>query len=250
MQLTRNLFDHFFEQAHQVHVVSLTIGLKYTAVTTDDGGIGVAYTDTGRRHCCSSGKGYRDFEGQPAVELLEYIKDPEPLHRSMALALINALNYSNACGLPEDSTDRVWMDTLEISRDTHVAMVGFFRPLMQKFKDRGAQVEVLDDSHGIGDRSSFYTKLNGWADTLLLTSTSILNDSTEEVLSRLAPGAKAAMLGPSTPMIAEAFGHLPVRMLAGTVPVTQQAVLAAIRHGQGTPVIHRYSKKVLAFTGS
>jgi len=77
-----------------------------------------------------------------------------------------------------------------------------------------------------------------------------LNDSTEEVLGRLGPGVKVIMIGPSTPMVARAFSHLPVRVLAGTVPVDQGAVLKAVRHGAGTPVIHRFSRKVcLALDG-
>jgi uncharacterized protein (DUF4213/DUF364 family) len=85
----------------------------------------------------------------------------------------------------------------------------------------------------------------GWAEVLLLTSTSILNDSTEEVLSRLAPGVKVIMLGPSTPLVADAVRHLPVHILAGTVPVDKEAVMRAVRHGAGTPVIHRFSRKVV-----
>jgi uncharacterized protein len=138
------------------------------------------------------------------------------------------------------------MDALGIGRDTHVAMVGFFRPLIHKFKARGAIVEVLDTGQGIGNRNEFYRKLGGWADALLLTSTSIINNTTEEVLNRLTPDAKAVMLGPSTPMVPEAFAHLPVRMLAGTVPMAHEAVLKAVRHGQGTPIIHRFSRKALA----
>jgi uncharacterized protein len=248
MQLTQRLYDHFFERAHHIRVSSLSIGLRYTAVTTDDGGIGIAFTYEGGSHCCSMRNDYRDFEGRPAIELLAYIKDPAPLYRSMGLALINALNYDHCLGLPEDSTDRIWMDALGIGPGTHLAMVGFFRPLMQKFNDRGAKVEVIDDGQGIGDRNAFYHKLTGWADALILTSTSILNDTTEEVLGRLSPGVKVAMLGPSTPMIAEVFRHLPVRVLAGTVPVAQDPVLKAIRHGAGTPVIHRFSRKIYALT--
>lgn len=246
MQLIQKLHDCFLEKAQGTRVVCLSIGLSYTAVITDDGGMGVAYTDAGDRHCSPTNRDYRDYEGEPAVELLARIKDPVPLHRSMGLALINALNYHEAAALPEDSSDRIWMDAFGIGRETRVAMVGFFRPLMKLFKDRGALVEVLDDHQGIGERGSFYGKLDGWAEVLLLTSTSILNNSTEEVLSRLTPGVKVVMLGPSTPMIVEAFGHLPVHILAGTVPVDKEGILKAVRHGAGTPVIHRFSRKVYA----
>ena len=251
MQLIENLYNHFFEKAHHTKVTCLSIGLGYTTVITDDGGMGIAFTYPNNRHCSPIKRDYRDYEGQPAIELLAQIKSPEPLRRSMGLALVNALNYRHACGLPGDSTDGIWMDGFGIGRETRVAMVGFFRPLMKTFKDRGALVEVLDDLQGVGERGDFYKKLNGWAEVLLLTATSILNDSTEEVLGRLAPGAKVVMLGPSTPMIAEAFSHLPVRILAGTVPVDKTAVLKAVRHGQGTPVIHRFSRKAyIALAGN
>ncbi|MBU4262160.1 MAG: DUF364 domain-containing protein [Proteobacteria bacterium] len=244
MQLIRNLYDHFYEKARETRVTSLSIGLSYTAVTTDDGGMGIAYTYVNDKHCCSMNKDFRDYEGEWAIDLLDNIKSPLPLKRSMGLALINALNYHEASGLAEDAPDSEWMDSFAIGRETRVAMVGLFRPLMKVFKDRGALVEVLDDLQGVGERNSFYGKLAGWAEVLLLTSTSILNDSTEEMLSRLAPGVKVVMLGPSTPMVAGAFSHLPVKMLAGTVPVDQEAVMKAVRFGAGTPVIHRFSRKV------
>ena len=250
MQLIRRLYDHFHEKAHHTKVACLSIGLKYTAVTTSAGGIGIAYTYADDKRCCSANRDYRDYEGERAVDLLEEIKSPDPLHRSMGLALINAMNYHEASGLQEDSTDGLWMDSFGIGSETRVAMVGLFRPLMRLFKDRGSLVEVLDDFQGVGERSSFYRKLNEWAQILVLTSTSILNDSTEEILNRLATGAKTVMIGPSTPMVAAAFLHLPVHMLAGTVPVDKEGVLKAVRHGKGTPVIHRFSRKVcLALDG-
>ena len=40
-----------------------------------------------------------------------------------------------------------------------------------------------------------------------------------------------------------AFDHLPVHMLAGTVPIDKTNVLKAIRHGMGTPVLQKFSRK-------
>jgi hypothetical protein len=44
-------------------------------------------------------------------------------------------------------------------------------------------------------------------------------------------------------MVAKVFEHLPVQMLAGTVPIEKDSILKAIRHGMGTPVLHRFSRK-------
>jgi hypothetical protein len=250
MQLTQNLYDLFYEKALSTKVTTLSIGLKYTAVLTDDGGMGIAYTYLDGSHCCPKPSDYRDYEKLPATELLQQIKAPSPLQRSMALALINALNYQHASQLPEDSDDFFWMDHFGVGDGTHIATVGFFGPLMKKFQDRGASVEVIDQSRQIGDKKVFYEKLDGWADILLLTSTSILNNTTEDVISHTASKVKVVMLGPSTPLVAEAFNHLPVQVLAGTVPDDQPSVLKAIRHGAGTPLIHRSSRKVYAISSN
>jgi len=244
MQLLQRLYEQFREKAHEVKVECVSIGLSYTAVTTDDGGIGVAFTYVDNKHCCSLNRYYRDYEGERAIELLTEIKSPDPVHRSMGLALINALNYYEALGFPEDPANRVLLDTFHIGQGTRVAMVGLFRPLMKMFEECGALVDVLDHSQGMGEQSSFYERLSGWADVLLLTSTSILNQSAEDILSHLGAGAKVVMLGPSTPMTGDVFRHLPVHMLAGTVPLNKEGVLRAVRHGAGTPVIHRHSRKV------
>jgi len=244
MQLIQKLYDHSCEKAATAKVTCLSVGLGYTAAVTDDGGIGVAYTYFSNKQCCAMGKGYRDYEGERAIELLAEIKHPDPLHCSMGLALVNALNHREALACAEDPSNEILRDALGIGRGTRVAMVGFFRPLVKLFEEAGAVVEVLDDMQGVGDRNRFHDKLQRWAEVLIITSTSILNHTTEDLLSKAGPGVKAAMVGPSTPMIAEAFSHLPVHLLAGTVPVDQEAVLKAVRHGAGTPVIHRFSRKV------
>ena len=244
MQLIQKLYDHSCEKAQTTRVACLTIGLGYTAAITEDGGMGVAYTYFSNKCCCAIGKDYRDYEGERAIELLAELKHPDPLHCSMGLALVNALNHREALACAEDPSNDVLRGALGIGRDTRVAMVGFFRPLVQLFEKAGAVVEVLDDMQGVGDRNRFYRRLDDWAEVLILTSTSILNHTTEELLGHVGPGVKAAMVGPSTPMVADAFRHLPVHLLAGTVPVDQEAVMKAVRHGAGTPVIHRFSRKV------
>ena len=161
----------------------------------------------------------------------------------MALALINALNHDDALALPEDKDNKIMFDKLEIALDSKIAMVGFFGPLVRNFKEKKIPLEILDESRGLGHKKDFYHKLGNWAEVLLLTSTSILNQSTEEILANVSEQVKTVMLGPSTPMAAKAFEHLPVHMLAGTVPIDKEKILKAVRHGMGTPVLHKFSRK-------
>jgi uncharacterized protein (DUF4213/DUF364 family) len=235
MILNDNLFNLFKNKAEKIRVDLLCLGLGYTAVVTSDGGIGIAYTYFEDKKSCMLLNEAVDYEDRPASELLEKIKSDATIERSMALALVNALNYQPALQLPEDEHNEIMFEQFKITKGTKVAMVGF--------EQSEAVLDVLDQSRGLGRKADFYKNLKNWADVLFLTSTSILNNSTEEILANVHAKVKTLMLGPSTPMVAKAFGHLPVHMLAGTVPVDKERLLKAIRHGMGTPVLHKFSRK-------
>jgi uncharacterized protein (DUF4213/DUF364 family) len=243
MILNDKLYRLFVAEARKVQVDSLCLGLGYTAVVTSDGGVGLAYTYFEDKKSCMVLNSSINYEGRAAVELLEKIKSDRPIERSMALALVNALNHQNALLLPEDENNEIMFEIFKITKGTKVAMVGYFGPLIKRFEQKGAALEVLDRSRELGRVGDFYKKLKNWADVLFLTSTSILNNSTEEILANAHARLKTIMLGPSTPMVKQAFEHLPVHMLAGTVPLEKENVLKAVRHGAGTSVLHRFSRK-------
>jgi uncharacterized protein (DUF4213/DUF364 family) len=243
MTLNQTLYQLFANKAQQVTIEVLNLGLGYTAVTTSDGGIGLSYTYFGDKKSCMVLNEHIDYEAKPASLLLEKIKSDNSVERSMALALINALNYDAALALPEDNDNNIMYDKFKIGTDSKIAMVGFFGPLARNFKKKKVPLEILDESRGLGHKKDFYHKLGNWAEVLLLTSTSILNQSTEEILANVSEKVKTVMLGPSTPMAGKAFEHLPVHMLAGTVPIDKEKTLKAVRHGMGTPVLHKFSRK-------
>lgn len=248
MQLDDRLYRLFEKPAARVAVETLCLGLGYTAVATSDGGTGIAYTYLDAKTSCTVVTHYRDFEGRPALDLLAYLHSVDPIERTMALALVNALNHQAALALPKDPKNQFLFDALGIGAGTRVAMVGFFGPLMRLFEDRGAEVAVIDLHRRVGAPAEFLPKLHSWADVLILTATSILNGTTEEVLAAAGQRVKTVLLGPSTPLTADAFAHLPVHFLAGTVPEDREAVFKAVRHGVGTRVIQQYGRKVFLQT--
>lgn len=244
MKLNQKMFDLFEKKARRVAVESLCIGLGYTAVSTTDGGIGIAYSYFDTKNTCTMLKHYDNPEGKAAVGLVEKIFSDFPLERSMALAAINALNFDKAKDLPEEPDNRILLDNLEIGPGTRVAMVGAFKPLIHGIEQRGAELLVYDLGNQIGNKKFFYEKLKQWAQVLILTSTSLLNSTTEEVLAHRGPDAKTVLLGPSTPLVPELFAPLSIDLLAGTVPVDKAGTFRAVRHGTGTPVIQKFGRKV------
>jgi uncharacterized protein (DUF4213/DUF364 family) len=167
------------------------------------------------------------------------------LERSMALALVNALNIDRVSHLPPDKDNNRLLNALKIGPSTKVAMVGYIKPIVRLLESMHAKVEMIDKFRGMGDPNSFFHKLSQWADAALITSTAILNNSLEEILDHLGDQVRAALLGPSTPMAAEVFSKWPqVRALAGIAPMENEAVLKMVRHGLGTPYLHRHCKKI------
>lgn len=251
MQLDQRLMDAVSAKARQVTISYLCLGLGYTAVVTSDGGVGLAYTYFDHKTGCTLVRDYHDYENCPAADLLPLMRSSAPLERSMALALINALAHGDLVHLPSDKGNSRLFDTLAIGPSTRVAMVGFFKPLMAILTEKGASVEVIDEFRGIGDKKTFYQKLNNWADAALITSTSLLNSTFEDIIHHTGAHVRAALLGPSTPMVSDAFSAWPaIKALAGTVPLEKAQILKAVRHGLGTPYLHKHSKKITLQTES
>ena len=245
MEVMRRLHDACAERAARARVTDLTIGLGYTAVSVEGGGLGLAYTWFGDKACCSFMRGWDEAEGAPATELLGRLLSADWFERSVGLATVNALNQAAAGRLPADEGPAgALVRGLRIERGTKVAMVGFFPPVAKALEDLGAELEIVDTARGMGDQRTFRERLGGWAEALVMTATALLNDTAEELLGHAGPGVRVALLGPTTPLIPEAFAHLPVDVLAGMVPVDAERVLRAIRHGGGTPELQRFSRKV------
>jgi hypothetical protein len=243
MNLCERLAAGFADLAAEVAVERLSIGLGYTAVSTTDGGVGLAFTYTGAGPSCTKLDLDREIEGEPASFPLRLLASSVPLHRSIGLATLNALNHSFAVGLPEDRKNETLFEILGIQANTRLAMVGYIGPLVTRLQQEGVVVEVVDADRSIGDESRFMASLRDWAEVLLMTSTSILNGTTEPILAQAAPNVRCALLGPSTPLTAEPFAGLPVHVLAGTVPVDKEATFRAVRHGRGTPRLQQHARK-------
>jgi hypothetical protein len=105
-------------------------------------------------------------------------------------------------------------------------------------------VEVVDRGKGLGDEQQFSEKLGSWAEVAIVTSTSIINNTVDDLLARMGKDVRVALMGPSTPLLKAPFQGR-VRLLAGTVPMDSEATLRAVRQAKGTPVIQKFSRKTL-----
>jgi uncharacterized protein (DUF4213/DUF364 family) len=245
MKLVDGLCAAVAEAAAHTTIEAMTIGLGYTAVATATGCVGLSYTMVERTASCSHVRAFRDFDGAPATELLEYVRSDDTLERAMGLALVNALNQPQARQLPDDAGPAgTFVAAFGVREGTRVAMVGFFPPVARRLREIGAQLSVLDRDKRMGDEAAFLRDLAEGPDVLIVTATAILNGSLELFLEHVTERVKVVVLGPTTPLVPEAYGALPVHLLAGLVPVDNERVVAAVRQGAGTPALTPHCRKV------
>ena len=245
MRLIERVHAALRERAAETRVDQLVVGLGYTAVSLEDGGSGLAYTWRGPGKGCSHLTGLEEAEGAPAAGLLDLLLSDDGLERSVGLATANAVNHARALGLPpDDGPAGALIRELGIVRGTRVSMVGHFAPVARVLTEVGVQLDVVDDAKGIGDRASFARRLDEWTEALVVTSTTLLGGTADELLGAVPDGVRVGLLGPTTPMLPEVFGGTPVALLCGMVPQDVQALLRAVRHGAGTRQFQRHCRKV------
>lgn len=242
MEIYTRLFDILEPQAQNRRVSHLCIGLGYTVVVLDNGDSGVAYSWLQPKGSCTLFQDPEDFEGKSALLLLKKLFSEDLLERSVAIAAVNALNYGRASRCEEDRDSL--LNDLSITDGSRVSMIGYFGPVVAKIEARGASVNAFDLGKQIGSKEDFYRNLEKNSDAVILTSTSLIHGSTEEVLAHVPQGTPCVLLGPTTPMVPEAFAHLPITILGGTLPTDNDSVVKAVRHGRGTHAIQRAARKV------
>ena len=103
------------------------------------------------------------------------------------------MNHKQALDLPDDPGNTVLFDHFSILSGARVAMVGYFPPLVRLLEEKNVPLSVIDDAKVLGEKKTFYHQLEGWADVLLITATSILNNSTEFILSHAGPEVKTEL---------------------------------------------------------
>jgi uncharacterized protein (DUF4213/DUF364 family) len=248
MNLNHEILSFFQKEAEQSTVDEIYLGLGYSAVTLSDGRCGLCCTFSGDSTKCTVNKNREDYEKQKASLLLENIQSENLLDRTMAIALVNALNANFASTCPDDP--KTLEEDLQLKEGSKVAMVGYFEPIVRQLAKNHIEVVAYDIGKKIGSEKEFYCWAKSHAEALILTATSVITNSTESVFEHMeGKTLPTVLLGPSTIMRPEIYKGLPLSMLGGTVPVDIPNTLKAIRNGRGTPVLHKYARTVRLLLG-
>lgn len=238
------IIELFSEQAKQNVVDTINIGLGYTAVVLKNNQCGVCCTLLDSNKGCSVYKIEEDFENRSCYDLLISLKrNKDFISRSIVIAMVNALTQDYANRFSEDNN--TLFEDLRVNDNGKLAMIGYFKPIVDEAKEKRVSVISYDIGKHIGDEEVFYSFVKHEADALIITATSFINNTFYQICERIKGyDKKVAILGPSTIMNEALYKDTNVTILGGTQVLDVPNVLKAIRNGKGTKVIHKFSKKI------
>lgn len=243
-----NLRDHLssvaMSKAGRLIVSDVRMGLGYTAVQLENGQLGVAFNFLdGISGGCSVYEGSRPLVGQKASDLLRLFTSDNVLESALALACANAV-FNTA---DQAYTEGASVTQLDFQPSDRIAMVGNFSPIVNKIQPKVAAIEIFERQPQPEKGVRGFTEaaeILPHCDMALITSTTLINNTIDQVLALTASCREVVMLGTSTPMSQEVFADTSVSLLSGIAVNDASGVLQAVSEAGGTPALRPYTSKV------
>jgi hypothetical protein len=242
--ILNRLYEALASSAKDRRIADLRVGLSYVGVKLDNGNAGIAalIPDSSSRTCTVL-KEAGTYAGANASDILGYLVEGQnSLHRAIGLAVANSL-----IDAPFDQMeDREATTYFNLQPGEQVVMVGLFSPLVKRIEATGAILTVIEKNP---DRLEILSpddrqKALKACDVAIITATTLLNQTFEEMINLLGSPRLVALMGPSTPLMPEIFHGTCITHLGGAVVKDSKRVLQIISEGGGTPALRPYLRFV------
>jgi len=241
------------------------VGLFFTGVKLSNGIAGACATPIKtipESVCCPSSAMSMPFpgklRGRPAFDLAQEALGENGIRRAVGIAAMNALADTCWRRRPHPDTELQLgidaFDATEIYPGDRVVVVGAFVPFLRELKRRRQSYLVLEQDPATlkADELPFFRPAEQaaavvpQADVLMITGTTLINDTLEELLALANPAARVTMVGPTVTMLPDAFLRRGADVL-GTVRITAPEDFLDIlaEGGSGYHFLGRSAQKVV-----
>ncbi len=232
------------EAAQRTGVSDIRIGLGYIAVRLDDGGTGFAATlfKDLQAHCTRF-DGRRLLQPDSAFTLVQGLTSENSIEAAVGLAAVNALSNRPITGhIPGDI-----LEAVSILPSDRVGMVGYFPPLVQPIQKKAGELLIFEQVASAGKNllpaSEARARL-GDCQVAVITATSLINHTIEELLVAAQNCREVVLLGASTPLLPEVFAETPITLLSGVLVTRPEEALKIVSLGGGTRLLKPCVQKV------
>jgi len=248
-----------------IAVERAVIGLFFTGVKLTTGHAGACATpikSIPEAVCCPSSAMAMPFpgklKGKPAREMIKEAFSDHGIRRGVGIATVNAL--ADLCWerrphpLAELRTRVDAFDANSFRPDDRTIVVGAFVPFLKELKRRKQPFLVLEKDPGTlkAEEMPFFRpaetarEVVPQADVLLITGTTLLNDTLEDLLGWARPQARVTVVGPTVGLLPDAFLRRGADILGGVRITQPDAFLDLLAEGgSGYHFFGRVAEKVV-----
>jgi uncharacterized protein len=270
---TKSILDESIEAIREIlgrelddlTVERAVVGLFFTGVKLSNGVAGACATPIKtipEAVCCPSSAMSMPFPGKlrnrPAFDLAQEALGENGIRRAVGIAALNALADTCWRRRPHPDTELQLgidaFDATEIYPGDRVVVVGAFVPFLRELKRRRQSYLVLEQDPATlkAEELPFFRPAEQaaavvpQADVLLITGTTLINDTLDGLLALASPAARITMVGPTVTMLPDAFLHRGADVL-GTVRITAPEEFLDIlaEGGSGYHFLGRSAQKVV-----
>ncbi|MEW6380927.1 MAG: DUF364 domain-containing protein [bacterium] len=248
-EIASRLDKYLASAGEDLRVEEVRIGLGYVGVRIEgERRIGLAAVLRSELSpCCSVLAEAGHLAGlSVSVLLSRLVEGKNPLEKALGLATANALIAPGPplmTSSPDDEENDA-IGLINLTPQDKVAMIGLFSPLVSRIEKSGAALSIIERNETMrgvplvhlpeDQETEIRRKILQECTVAIITATSILNDTLEEVLNGLGTPRHVLILGPSTPLCAEVFRGTPVTHLGGSAVLDEGKVMQIVSEGGGT----------------
>lgn len=228
---------------------------EFCALELEDGSFGLSYVLLGHTlHGLLAAHGGLDepLAGADPMQLAQGLRAGQAVERALALAAINAM------------TDSVWrrvghrpppagnsLGQVVLGAQDHLGMIGFFPPLVRRVAEAGGRLSVVEmDAEMVARQRARFPQVRIGLDRGLLadcntvvgTSTMLLNDTLDAMLAAAPRATDFAVIGPSAGLWPDTLFERGVTLLGGTQVIDGERFAAAMAAGESwSPATRKFA---------
>jgi len=178
----------------------------------------------------------KNYIGMQASDLANMFESKDLFSKSLGLGGINAISQF-LFKQSEFNYERVSdsLGLLEIDEQDTVGMVGFFPPLVKHIERMGNKLIVIERKKdllkmGLNWKVTLEPSELEYCNKILITSTTVLNETIDEILQVCKDADKISMIGPTAGFLPDPLFKRGIDILGGTQVIDSRLLLHSIKN--------------------
>jgi len=209
---------------------------NFSVIILEDNSVGLIYINLSSKIKTKfKNEEFTYLKGSEPLSIIKLFNSKDLLERSLSLGVINAVSqfiFKKTNFLFDFTSDSLGL--LDIKSSDIIGMVGFFPPLVKLIEKIGSKLIVIEKKEELVQKSKDWlvtlnpSKLKD-CNKILITGTTVLNDTLDEVLDYCTSAEKKSVIGPTTSFLPDPLFRRGIDVIGGTY-VSKSDLLAQAIH--------------------